>query len=285
MASLKELRRRIRSVTSTQQITKAMEMVAAAKLRRAQARALAARPYSEKITEMLRNLAGAATELESPLFKAREVKSTAILLVTSDRGLCGAYNTNLIRHAEQQVRADSSKKLILVGKKARDYFKRRSYPVLKTYVNLPGDANVDFARQLTDDLIEMFLSGEVDRVELVFTQFISALRRNIVQEAFLPVGAGEGEEQGSAPARDFIFEPDAATIFEDLLPRYAAAKMLSALANAMASEQGARMIAMGAARKNAGELLDGLTLQRNRARQTMITREILDIVGGAEALK
>lgn len=285
MASLKELRRRIRSVASTQQITKAMEMVAAAKLRRAQAKALAARPYAEKITAMLQNLAGAASELESPLFKAREVKTTAIVLITSDRGLCGAYNTGLTRHVETQLREDPSKKLIIVGKKGRDYFKRRAYPIIKTYVDLPGEANLAFARELTDELIRMFVSGEVDRVEVVFTQFISALRRNIVQEVFLPVGAGESEEETPATARDFIFEPDAETIFADLLPRYAAAKMFSAIANAMASEHGARMIAMGAARKNAGELLDALVLKRNRERQTMITREILDIVGGAEALK
>lgn len=285
MASLKEIRRRIRSVTSTQQITKAMEMVAAAKLRRAQMRALAARPYSEKITEMLQNLAGAASELESPLFKARETKTTAIVLITSDRGLCGAYNANLNRHVERQLREDPSKKLILVGKKGREYFKRRPYPVLRTYVDLPGQADLEFARSLTDELIQMFIAGEVDRVEIVYTEFISALRRNILQEVFLPVGASDKAEEAPATPRDFIFEPDAETIFAELLPRYAAAKMFSAIANAMASEQGARMIAMGAARKNAGELLEALVLDRNRARQSLITREILDIVGGAEALK
>jgi F-type H+-transporting ATPase subunit gamma len=286
MGSLKEIRRRIRSVKSTQQITKAMEMVAAAKLRRAQARALAARPYAEKITAMLENIAGAASQLESPLFKVREVKTTALVVVTSDRGLCGAYNTNVVRTAEAQLRnaQPGAIKLVLVGKKGRDYFRRRRHPVLASHVDLPREANLELASRLTDDLIGRFVSGEVDRVDVIYTQFISALRRKIVQETFLPVGASAPAE-GASQARDFIFEPNAEAIFADLLPRYATAKMLSAIANSMASEQGARMIAMGAARKNAGELLDKLVLDRNRARQTAITREILDIVGGAEALK
>jgi F-type H+-transporting ATPase subunit gamma len=285
VSSLRALRRRIRSVENTRQITKAMEMVAAAKLRRAQARAVAARPYAAKITEMLGNLRGAASELDHPLFKSREVRTTALVLVTSDRGLCGAYNANLIRGAEQRLRAASpgSLKLLLVGRKGRDYFRRRKHPVLGAHTPLPPDASLDFARTLTEDLIGRFVSGELDRVDLMFTRFISALTRRVVVETFLPIGADR--DAGPAAGSTAIFEPDAESIFAELLPRYASSKLFAALAEALASEHSARMIAMGSARKNAGELIDLLVLRRNRLRQAAITKELLDIVGGAEALK
>ncbi len=298
MSTLRALRRRIRSVEKTQQITKAMEMVAAAKLRRAQGRALAARPYATKITAMLGNLAGAAGDLDHPLLKAREVRSTALVIVTSDRGLCGAYNANLLRAAEQRLRgavagaasgahagaehASPGARLVLVGKKGRDYFRRRRYPVLAVHTPVPAEGLLEFARALTEDLIARYLSGEVDRVDLMFTQFISLLRRRVVVEPLLPVGAGR---PGGASGATALFEPDAETIFAELLPRYATAKVFAALADALASEQSARMIAMGAARKNAGELIDILVLRRNRVRQAAITKELLDIVGGAEALR
>ena len=193
MASLKDLRRRIRATKSTQQITKAMEMVAAAKLRRAQQRAQAASPYAAKISEMLANLAGAASELEHPLFKVREVKSTALVLVTAERGLCGAYNTNLIRVAEQRLKSApaGSLQLVLVGKKGREYFKRRAYPILATYADLPAEASLDLSRQLTADLTAHFLDGTVDRVEVVYTHFVNAITRKIMTEVFLPVGGGD----------------------------------------------------------------------------------------------
>jgi F-type H+-transporting ATPase subunit gamma len=289
VSTLRVLRRRIKSVQNTQQITKAMEMVAAAKLRRAQGRALAARPYAVKITEMLNNLAGAASELDHPLFKAREVKNSVLVVVTSDRGLCGAYNSNLLRAAEQRLRAaaadggQGATSLVLVGKKGRDYFRRRRYTVRAAHTPVPAEASLEFARTLTEELIGLFLSGEVDRVEIMFTRFVTALNRRVVVEPFLPVGAGAS--QAAAAGGGAIFEPDAESIFADLLPRYATAKLFAALADALASEHSARMIAMGSARKNAGELIDLLTLRRNRLRQAAITKELLDIVGGAEALK
>ena len=284
MATLRTLRRRIRSVQNTQQITKAMEMVAAAKLRRAQSRALSARPYAAKITEMLSNLAGAASELDHPLFKVREVRNVALVLVTSDRGLCGAFNANLVRAAERRLRqsASGSVRLVLVGRKGRDYFRRRKHPVLAIHTPVPAEARVEFARELTQDLIARFVAGEVDRVEVMFTRFISALNRRVVNEPFLPVGA---ERAAGGAGATTLFEPDAESIFAELLPRYAAAKLFAALADALASEHSARMIAMGSARKNAGELIDVLVLRRNRLRQAAITKELLDIVGGAEALK
>ena len=285
MPNLKDLRRRIRATKSMQQIFKAMEMVAAAKLRRAQARATAASPYAAKITEMLDNLAGAASELEHPLFKVREVKKTVLVLITSDRGFAGAYNATILRAAEARMRAAApgSVVLVVVGRKGRDYMRRRGYPILSAHTELPGEASLDLAKNLTRELIDRFVSGEVDRVELMYAHFVSALVRKTQVEVFLPVGGGK---TGEAPAdRGTIFEPDAEAIFAELLPRYTTAKLYAAMADALASEHAARMIAMGAARKNAGELVDSLTLTRNRLRQAAITKEIAELVGGAEALK
>jgi F-type H+-transporting ATPase subunit gamma len=269
-----------------QQIFKAMEMVAAAKLRRAQARAQAASPYSKKISDMLANLSESAADLEHPLFKARPVSVTALVVITADRGFAGAYNTTLLRAAEQKLRAagPGAIQCVVVGRKGRDYLKRRGYPVLAAHTDLPGEASLDLARRITNDLTERFLSGEVDRVEILYTHYVNAIVRRIMNETFLPIGADtlKGTASGSGAA---IFEPDAETIFAELLPRYATAKLYAAMADALASEHSARMVAMGSARKNAGELVDALTLTRNRLRQAMITREISELVGGAEALK
>src|SRR5882762_3583436 len=284
MASLKDLRRRIRATKSMQQIFKAMEMVAAAKLRRAQQRAQASSPYAKKITHMLANLAGAASDLDHPLFKAREVKTTALVVITSDRGFAGPYNTTILRAAEQRVREapKGAVQIVVVGRKGRDYLRRRGHIVLAAHTDLPGEASLDLARTLTADLTERFIKGEVDRVEIMYSHFVNALVRRIQTEVFLPVGgdpkSAAGQDQGT------IFEPDAETLFAELLPRYATAKLYAAMADALASEHSARMVAMGSARKNAGELVDALTLTRNRMRQAMITREIAELVGGAEAL-
>ena len=284
MASLKDLRRRIRATQSMQQIFKAMEMVAAAKLRRAQARAQAAAPYARKLTEILANLAGAAAELEHPLFATRAVRHTALLVITADRGFAGTYNTNILRAAEAAVRARpaGSVRLITVGRKGRDYFRRRGYALHATYTELPSDASVDLARRLTGVLSDLFVRGEVDRVEVMYTHKVNALVRRIVTDTFLPIGA---DASAGGTGRGTTFEPDAPTIFGELVPRYATAKLYAALADAFAAEHSARMVAMGSARKNAGELVDTLTLTRNRLRQAAITREIAELVGGAEALQ
>src|SRR5436190_12227043 len=179
MASLKDLRRRSRATTSMQQIFKAMEMVAAAKLRRAQQRAQASSPYAQKITQMLATLAAAASELDHPLFKAREVKTTALVVITADRGFAGAYNTNVLRTAEERIRSASrgAVQVVAVGRKGRDYLRRRGYPLLFSRTDLPGEASLDLARQLTEELTERFVHGEVDRVEILFSHFVSALVR------------------------------------------------------------------------------------------------------------
>jgi len=284
MATLKDIRRRIRATKSMQQIFKAMEMVAAAKLRRAQQRALASSPYAEKITAMLNNLAGAATDLDHPLFQQREVKTTALVVITADRGFAGAYNTNVLRVAEQRMRQapKDTVKVVAIGRKGRDYLRRRGYPILSAHTDLPGEANLDFARKLTEELTQRFVSGEVDRVEILYSHFVNALVRRVRTEVFLPVGT---QEDKAPQDRGTIFEPDPESIFRELLVRYATARLYAAMADALASEHSARMVAMGSARKNAGELVDSLTLTRNRLRQAAITREIAELVGGAEALK
>jgi len=284
MASLKDIRRRIRATKSMQQIFKAMEMVSAAKLRRAQQRAHASTPYAEKITQMLVNVAGAASDLDHPLFKAREARTTALVVITADRGFAGAYSTNILRAAEARLREAprGALTLVVVGRKGRDYLRRRGYPVLSAHTELPGEASLEFARALTNELTERFLAGEIDRVELMYSHFVNAMTRRVRTEVFLPVG---GDAATGAQDRGTIFEPDAETLLAELLPRYATAKLYAALADALASEHSARMVAMGSARKNAGELVDSLTLMRNRLRQAAITREIAELVGGAEALK
>jgi len=285
MASLKDIRRRIRATKSMQQIFKAMEMVAAAKLRRAQQRAQAAGPYSRKIADMLGKLAGAASELDHPLYKVREVKHTVLVVVTADRGFAGTYNTSILRAAEQRMKTApaGSIQAVVIGRKGRDYLRRRGYPVLAAHTDVRGEAFLDLARGITADLTARFMSGEVDRVEVLYTQMVNALVRRIVNETFLPVG--EGGSKTETADRGTLFEPDAETIFAELLSRYAVARLYSSIADSQASEESARMVAMGSARKNAGELVDSLTLTRNRMRQAAITREISELVGGAEALK
>jgi len=299
MASLKVLRRRIRSITSTQQITKAMEMVAAAKLRRAQARAQATRPYAARLTAMLERVAAVAREREltDPVLAAPAADAegtTLLVVVTSDRGMCGGFNTTLFRVVEERLRtaAPGTLELVVVGRKGRDYGASRGWPVTASYPDVGTDAGVDFARRVTDDVLGRFRAagaaggsgaGGVVRVELLYTHFVTVLRREVAMETFLPVGA-RADATTVPPAGDVLLEPGLGAVLADLLPRFATARMLAALADSRASEEGARMTAMGAASKNAGELLDALVLQRNRLRQTMITREILDIVGGAEAL-
>ena len=189
--------------------------------------------------------------------------------------------------AEQRLRSApaGSVQCVVVGRKGRDYLRRRGYPVLAAHTELPGEASLELARTLTNDLTQRFMSGEVDRVEVLYTHFVNAIVRRVTQETFLPIGADATAAQAAASAGSAIFEPDAETIFAELLPRYATAKLYASMADALASEHSARMVAMGSARKNAGELVDSLTLTRNRLRQAMITREISELVGGAEALK
>lgn len=284
MPTLRDIKRRIRSVESTQQITKAMEMVAAAKLRKAQARVEAARPYGLKMQQMLESLASAAAGLEHPLFEEREVSKKLLVIVSSDRGFNGSYNSNIIRTASSYIKESppDSVQLGIVGKKAYDYFKKRPQPIAFKIPDLAAKVDMVRIRQLASDITEQFSSGEVDEVQLLYTRFVSMVSYRITLERFLPIEKPVTEE---VVAADYIFEPDADKIFSSLIPRYCVTKILQMLLEAFASEHGSQMIAMGNATRNAGEMIDALTLQRNKARQAAITKELLDIVGGVEALK
>jgi len=285
MPTLRDIKRRIKSVENTQQITKAMEMVAAAKLRKAQARVEAARPYGLKMQQMLESLASAAAGLEHPLFEEREVNKKLLVVVSSDRGFNGSYNSNIIRTASSYLRESppDSVQLGIVGKKAHDYFKKRPHPIAFKITDLGAKVDMPRIRQLASDIAEMFSSGEFDEVRLLYTRFVSTVSYRITLERFLPIEKPVTED--ATAAADYIFEPDADHIFSSLIPRYCVTKILQMLLEAFASEHGSQMIAMGNATKNAGEMIDALTLQRNKARQASITKELLDIVGGVEALK
>lgn len=282
MATLRDIRRRIRSVRSTAQITKTMEMVSAAKLRRAQATVVSARPYATQLREVLGNLAQASGDAMHPAFARRDVKNRLIVLITSDRGLCGAFNANLIRAAELRVREGGRPaKLVLLGKKAAAYFRRRNAPILLSNSELGGVASWKFAEELSRDLTARFVAGECDEVELIYTHFKSALSREIVREGYLPMG----REDGATRKRDYLFEPGPEEILARIVPYTLTMRLYMALAESAASEHGARMIAMGSATKNANEMIQNLTLHMNRTRQATITREIVEIVAGAEALR
>ncbi len=285
MATLRDIKRRIRSVQSTQQITKAMEMVAAARLRKAQAQVEAARPYGLKMQQMLESLASAAAGLRHPLFEEREVKKKLLVVFTSDRGLSGSYNTNIIRNASQFLREaePGSVGLGLIGRKGAAFFKRRPYPIAFSIGDLGGKVDLVRTRRIAGDITDMFLSGEYDEVGLLYTSFVSMVKYRITLEKFLPVEKPASISEGMPS--DYIFEPDADTIFSTLAPRYCVTKILQAMLESFASEHGSRMIAMGNATRNADEMIDHLTLVRNKARQAAITKELLDIVGGVEALK
>ena len=285
MATLRDIKRRIKSVQSTQQITKAMEMVAAARLRKAQAQVEAARPYGLKMQQMLESLASAAAGLNHPLFEERDVKKRLLVVFTSDRGLSGSYNTNIIRSASQYLKEaeHGSVSLGLIGKKGADFFKRRPYPIAFSIADLGGKIDLVRIRQMANDITNMFLSGEFDEVRLLYTSFVSMVKYRITLEKFLPVENPASESEGMPS--DYIFEPNAEAIFSTLVPRYCVTKILQAILESFASEHGSRMIAMGNATRNADEMIDHLTLVRNKARQASITKELLDIVGGVEALK
>jgi len=288
MATLRDIQRRIRSVQSTQKITRAMKLVAAAKLRRAQERALAARPYASKMAELLGGLVGAAGDGGGhPLLQQREGPRRQIVLVTADRGLAGAFSANVVRRAQELLRQSTAADLtlVVVGRKARDFFRRRSYSIKREMVGFWDRLAYSHAAELADFLIAQYVGDEVDTVDLLYNEFRSVAVQHPVHVQLLPIprveaAGGEGSEQA-----DYIYEPGAAVILGDLLPRNVRMQVYRALLESLAGEYGARMTAMEAATKNASEMISVLTIQYNKARQEKITKELLDIVGGAEALK
>jgi len=291
-AGLKAINKRIRSVKSTQQITKAMKMVSAAKLQRSQGRMLAARPYSRKLTELLQQLAAASTESEAshPLFEVREVARRLVVVVTSDKGLCGGYNMNILRLAQQAVNesvaAAVETEVYAVGKKARDFFRKRGYTLFAAHADFGGEVSAERAREVADRAVGSFLDGTFDQVRLVYSQFFSPVRQVPVDLQFLPIEPVDtrAERQAAPGGKDYIWEPNQEALYRLLLPLYLKNRVFMTLSEAFTSEHAARMTSMSAATENAGEMIDALTLKRNRERQAAITSELSDIVGGANAL-
>jgi F-type H+-transporting ATPase subunit gamma len=289
MATLRDIRRRIRSVQSTQKITRAMKLVAAAKLRRAQERILAARPYAGKMAELLGNLVGAAGPdgPPHPLLEQRQGPRRQIVVITADRGLAGAFNSNIIRLSLEVLRESPSPTdltLVVVGRKARDYYRRRAWTIKRQMVGFWDRLAYGHAQELADFFMQQYLAGEVDEVLLLYNEFRSVALQRPVRQRLLPIPRVEAPAGGGAPV-DYLYEPDPRTILGDLLPRHVRMQVYRALMESLAGEYGARMTAMEAATKNATEMIELLTIQYNKARQEKITKELLDIVGGAEALK
>lgn len=285
MASMRDIRRRIRVVKNIQQITNAMKMVAAARLRRAQDRAETARPYAEEMFMMLENLSRAAKQVEHPLLEVRDEVNIAVIIIGAERGLAGSYNVNLMRTALELLkdRDPVTVKLITFGKKATTFLRRRQYPVIMSE-SLPA-TNIQFAdlRPAAEEVRELFETKQVDAVYLVYAKFINAAVQRPTALKLLPIAPPGGEDIGHAT--EYIFEPDAEHLFGRLLPSYVDTQIFQAAVEAVASEHGARMTAMSTATSNAGEVIDNLTLSYNKARQNAITKELLEIVGGAEALR
>jgi F-type H+-transporting ATPase subunit gamma len=285
------LRRRIKSVQSTKKITKAMELIAASRIVKAQQRVAAARPYSEQITAVIGNLAAAGAGMASPLLQQRETVATvAMIVVTGDRGLAGAYNSSVIRQAERSMRAarDEGKqvRLVCVGKKAVTYFRFRGEAIDAAFIGMTDQPTYEDARTIAELVTGRFESGEYDAVELLYTQFLSVGTQRVVERRFMPLDTTtlEAAAAGDGPRADYEFEPDPTLILERLLPRYAEARLFAALLDASASEHAARQRAMKSATDNAEDLIVKLSRIMNRARQDAITTEIMEIVGGSEAL-
>src|SRR5512145_810664 len=288
MANIRAIRKRISSVKSSQQITKAMKMVSAAKLKRAQDAIVAARPYARKMREVVQGLAARAGQDAHPLLAAREAKKLAILVVTSDRGLCGGFNANLLRAVNRYVAekrgAYEEIAIFAVGRKARDFFRRRRIPVRKEYVNVLGSLSYMHAEQMSHDLIGGFLAEEFDAVVVAFNEFRSAISQTPRFEPLFPI-ALEGKEADKGALVDYLYEPSQKEILATLLPKYVETQIFRVLLESVAGEHGARMSAMDSATNNAVDMIASLTLQMNRARQATITKELMQIIGGAEALK
>jgi len=281
MPNAQDIRRRIKSVKSIEQITKAMKMVAAARLRKAQEKAAASQPYTEKIRQVLASVAGGAPETAHPLLEVREVKRVAYLVISADKGLAGPYSSNVIKEVLPQIAGKDNVSLITVGRKSRDYFKRRDYKVAEEYTGFSEKPTYQHAATIAKTVAEGFIAGTYDEIHMVYTQFISALTQKPVSVKLLPV-----EDTGAVTEQqEYIFEPSAEEVLQFLLPQYLESVIYGALLQASASELGARMTAMGAATDNAEELIAKLILNYNKIRQATITREISEIVGGAEALK
>jgi F-type H+-transporting ATPase subunit gamma len=285
------LRGRIKSVQATKKITRAMELIAASRIVKAQQRVVAAVPYSDMITEVVRDLSAAGAGSDAPLLAGRsEVKNVCYVVLSADRGLCGGYNSGVLRATEGEIKEDALKgrghTVVAVGRKAEGYFRFRGYNFGQSFTGFTDNPTYSIAKEIGEYVTGLYEAGEVDRVELVYTRFVSAGSQEVVQRPLVPLDAevAEGGDGKSEAGRDYEFEPTPETILETLLPRYVEARVYAALLNAAASEHAFRQRAMKSATDNAEELIKTLSRIMNRARQDSITTEIMEIVGGAEAM-
>jgi len=283
MPNVRDIRRRIRSVKNTQQVTKAMKMVAAAKLRRAQERILAARPYANQILAVLNSLATRANPEAHPLLAQRGAEKVEVVVVTADKGLCGGFNTNIVKRAAAFLDEHRSQVVTthLVGRKGRDYFKKRGHAITGEYVDLFRDLTYEGAARIARNIMKRYIEQDLDAVYMIYNEFKSVIQQRVIVEQLLPIPRLELDPQ--ATVQDYIYEPSAEVLFDRLLPRHVEYQVLRALYESAAAEFGARMAAMDAATTNADEMIHTLTLSMNRARQASITREIIEVVSGAEA--
>jgi F-type H+-transporting ATPase subunit gamma len=296
VATLREIRRRITGVRNTQKITKAMKMVAAAKLRRAQDAIIATRPYARKLGELLRHLVTQVDPGLNPLLTPREIHRVGIIVVTADRGLCGAFNSNIIKttvshiheHYQSYYNTDRGLRLVTVGKKGFDYFNKHDYELYSKHVGIFQNLGFNHARGIVAELTDAYLKGEFDLVVVIYNEFKSVIQQRIIVEQLLPIPPEEtkpAHDLRSLAQVEYIYEPSSAEIINALVPRHLNFQMWRILLESNAAEQGARMTAMDNATTNASELIRDLTLSYNKARQASITKELLEIVSGAEALK
>lgn len=292
MANLKEVKGRIQSVTSTQQITKAMKMVAAAKLRRAQDRITQMRPYSQKLSAIIQNVSAGvdSDEIDNPYAEVKEVSKVLLIVVTSDRGLCGGFNSSIFKHTKSviakqyaDVEASGNLTLMPIGKKGYDHFKKRGYNIIDDYAGLFSNLDFGHVMDAAEMAMDAFLAGEYGRVEIIYNEFKNVATQVTHNELFLPIQTESADDVKEEPG-DYIYEPSQEFIFSEIIPKSLKIQFYKTLLESNASEQGARMTAMDQATDNAGELLKELKLTYNRTRQAAITKEILEIVGGAEAL-
>ena len=296
MATLKDIRTRIKSIKSTQQVTKAMKMVSAAKLRRAQDSAIQARPYAAKLKEMLGSLSSRVDTTLNPLLSARdEVKKVLVVLITADRGLCGAFNANIIKLAQKIVTEEygdlyreGNVEMLCAGTKGNDYFRKRGYAVAKAYPGVFQNLHFSVAKEIAEYAAERYLTGEVDRVMMVYNEFKSVLAPTLKSEVLLPISPEEdkdGKEDEKGSASDYIYEPSPASIIDVLVPKHLNTQVWRMMLESNVAEHASRMTAMDSATENAKELLRVLNISYNRARQAAITTELSEIVAGADALQ
>jgi F-type H+-transporting ATPase subunit gamma len=281
MANVRDIRRRIRSAKNIQQITRAMKFVSAARLRKAQERIIAARPYAKQMAAVINSLATRVPEQAHPLLAKRGDDKIELLVITADRGLCGAYNTNIIRQALEflETRSDRHVELNILGKRGRDFFRRRPFPIRHEATNVLQKPSFADAAAIAKDLIDEFVKGEKDQVWVVYNEFKSVVSQKVVIEPLLPIERFEHPDDASR--LDYIYDEPPEKILASLLPRYVEAQIFRAILEAAASEQGARMASMEAATNNASEMIEGLTLYANKVRQAGITKELIEVVSGA----